>query len=411
MRRLLFFFVALLPLSLMAQESNGEAVRQAEQVFSFIQQDQADILYERLADDMRKMVTKNQLGGAMQQAEQLVGKYQKHGEWNVNQQDTLTICSSKCFFENGELSVVMVFDKDWMIHGLHLMPVHDEAMHEPLPEGVVELTDTLRAADGLALPCIITLSGLSENPPIVVMVHGSGPLDRDETVMANKPFRDLAHLLASRGISTLRYDKRTFVSQEPVASVEEETINDALAAIELARTYNSNVWLLGHSLGAMLAPLIAEQTELKGVVMMAAPARDMEQVVKDQIEFLSAPGDTKEQKRQALEEMHRQVPQYFVPQHQVKKAQQLNIPMLLLQGERDYQVTMKDFRIWQKKLRKKWKATLISLPSLNHLFIAGEGPSSPQEYMKKGKVSEQVADFIAKFILLPRWFITDARSK
>ena len=410
MRRLLFFFVALLPLSLMAQESNGEAVRQAEQVFSFIQQDQADSLYERLADDMRKMVTKNQLGGAMQQAEQLVGKYQKHGEWNVNQQDTLTICSSKCFFENGELSVVMVFDKDWMIHGLHLMPVHDEAMDEPLPEGVVELTDTVRAADGLALPCIITLSGLSENPPIVVMVHGSGPLDRDETVMANKPFRDLAHLLASRGISTLRYDKRTFVSQEPVASVEEETINDALAAIELARTYNSNVWLLGHSLGAMLAPLIAEQTELKGVVMMAAPARDMEQVVKDQIEFLSAPDDTKEQKRQTLEEMHRQVPQYFVPQHQVKKAQQLNIPMLLLQGERDYQVTMKDFRIWQKKLRKKWKATLISLPSLNHLFIVGEGPSTTQEYMKKGKVSEQVADIIAKFILLPRWFITDARS-
>ena len=410
MRRLLFFFVALLPLSLMAQESNGEAVRQAEQVFSFIQQDLADILYERLADDMRKMVTKNQLGGAMQQAEQLVGKYQKHGEWNVNQQDTLTICSSKCFFENGELSVVMVFDKDWMIHGLHLMPVHDEAMDEPLPEGVVELTDTVRAADGLALPCIITLSGLSENPPIVVMVHGSGPLDRDETIMVNKPFRDLAHLLASRGISTLRYDKRTFVSQEPVASVEEETINDALAAIELARTYNSNVWLLGHSLGAMLAPLIAERAELKGVVMMAAPARDMEQVVKDQIEFLSAPGDTKEQKRQALEEMHRQVPQYFVPQHQVKKAQQLNIPILLLQGERDYQVTMKDFRIWQKKLRKKWKATLISLPSLNHLFIAGEGPSTTQEYMKKGKVSEQVADIIAKFILLPRWAIIDARS-
>ena len=411
MHKLLFLLFALLPLSLMAQESNGEAVRQAEQIFSFIQQDQADSLYERLADDMRKMVTKNQLGGAMKQAEQLAGKYQKHGEWNVNQQDTLTICSSTCSFENGELSVVMVFDKDWMIHGLHLMPVHDEVMHEPLPEGVVELTDTVRAADGLALPCIITLSGLSENPPIVVMVHGSGPLDRDETVMANKPFRDLAHLLASRGISTLRYDKRTFVSQEPVVSVEEETINDALAAIDLARTYNSNVWLLGHSLGAMLAPLIAEQTELKGVVMMAAPARDMEQVVKDQIETLSAPGDTKEQKRQALEEMHRQVPQYFVPQHQVKKAQQLNIPMLLLQGERDYQVTMKDFRIWQKKLRKKWKATLISYPSLNHLFIDGEGPSTPQEYMKKGKVSEQVADIIAEFILLPRWFITDARSK
>ncbi|MCR4958887.1 MAG: alpha/beta fold hydrolase [Prevotella sp.] len=398
MRRLLFLLLTLLPLNMLAQLDTQDAVRQAERIFSFLQYDQTDSLYERLADDMRAMVDKDQLSGAMKQAEQLAGAYQEHGEWTVNLQDTLTICSSVCRFENGELSAVIVFDRGWMIHGLHLMPRHDEVKHEPLPEGIVELTDTVRAADGLALPCIITLSGLTQHPPIVVMVHGSGPLDSDETVMANKPFRDLARLLALRGISTLRYDKRTYVSHEPVASVEVETINDALAAIALARTYNNNVYLLGHSLGAMLAPAIAEQDSLQGIVMMAAPARDMEQVVIDQVENLSPPEATKEQKAQALADLHSQMPHYFVPQHQVQKALRLHIPILLLQGERDYQVTMKDFRIWQKKLRKKKNATLIAYPALNHLFIPGEGPPTPQEYMKKGSVSEQVADDIATFL-------------
>lgn len=382
----------------MAQADSGEAARHAEHIFSLLQHDSVDSLYERLADDMRQMLTKDRLKGVMKQAEQLAGAYREHGEWTVNRQDTLTICSSSCLFENGELSVVVVFDDAWMIHGMHLMPKHDETKEEPLPEGVVELNDTVHTSDGLALPCVITLSGYAAEPPIVVLVHGSGPLDRDETVMSNKPFRDLAHLLALRGVSTLRYDKRTYVSQHPVASVEEETINDALAAIALARTYNNNVYLLGHSLGAMLAPIIASRAELKGIVMMAAPARDMEQVVKDQLEHLSAPDATKEQKRQALEEMHRQVPHYFVPQHQVRLAQRLCTPLLLLQGERDYQVTMEDFRIWQKKLRKRANAILISYPALNHLFIAGEGTSTPQEYMKAGKVSEQVADDIARFI-------------
>lgn len=399
MPRLLFFLLSLLPLTMMAQEDSEEVVRRADHIFSFLQHDQADSLYDVLAYDMRQMVTREQLSGVMQQVEQQAGNYREHSQWEVVHRDSLTVCSTTCFFENGRLALVMAFDDAWLLHGLRLMPIPEKTEDEPLPDGVVEMTDTVHTADGVALPCVITLSGLSAAPPVVVMVHGSGPLDRDETVMANKPFRDLAHLLALRGISSLRYDKRTFVSREPVTSVEEETVNDALAAVALARTYSNNVYVLGHSLGAMMAPAIAAATALKGIVMMAAPARDLEQVVGDQLDFLAAPGATKEQKQQALSDMRRQAPHYFVPHHQVQQALRLSTPMLLLQGERDYQVTMTDFRIWQKKLGKKKHVTLIAYPALNHLFIPGEGPATPQEYMKKGMVSEQVADDIAKFIM------------
>ena len=85
----------------------------------------------------------------------------------------------------------------------------------------------------------------------------------------------------------------------------------------------------------------------------------------------------------------------------VKTAKDLSQPILILQGERDYQVTMKDFEIWKKELQTNSKNTFISYAKLNHLFIKGEGKCTPAEYQVSGNVSEQVvkdiADWIKKF--------------
>jgi len=83
--------------------------------------------------------------------------------------------------------------------------------------------------------------------PAVVLVHGSGPQDRDETIGPNKPFRDLAWGLASQGIAVLRYDKRTKVHGAMMAgaveqfTVKEETIDDALAAVALLRGTDGSI--------------------------------------------------------------------------------------------------------------------------------------------------------------------------
>jgi len=95
----------------------------------------------------------------------------------------------------------------------------------------------------IRLPATVLQPG--DDVPIVVMVHGSGALDRDETVFSNKPFREIAEGLAARGIATLRYDKRTFVYRQPVATMDDETILDALSAISVAHRYSKRVYLLG----------------------------------------------------------------------------------------------------------------------------------------------------------------------
>ena len=82
-----------------------------------------------------------------------------------------------------------------------------------------------------------------------------------------------------------------------------------------------------------------------------------------------------------------------------KTASKLAIPMLILQGERDYQVTMDDYAAWRKAVGNRKGVVMKSYPSLNHLFISGEGGSMPEEYRKPGHVAEKVMDDIANFIL------------
>jgi fermentation-respiration switch protein FrsA (DUF1100 family) len=81
-----------------------------------------------------------------------------------------------------------------------------------------------------------------------------------------------------------------------------------------------------------------------------------------------------------------------------EKAKTLNLPMLILQGERDYQVSMKDFDLWKAAVGGGKGVVMKSYPALNHLFVAGVGKSLPAEYAKPGHVAVEVVDEIAAFV-------------
>jgi hypothetical protein len=79
-------------------------------------------------------------------------------------------------------------------------------------------------------------------------------------------------------------------------------------------------------------------------------------------------------------------------------AKKLKMPMLILQGERDYQVTMKDFEGWTTALRGRKNVSFRVYPTLNHLFMAGEGKSVPSEYENVGHVAPEVVEDIARWL-------------
>jgi fermentation-respiration switch protein FrsA (DUF1100 family) len=260
--------------------------------------------------------------------------------------------------------------------------------------------------------------------PAAVLVHGSGPNDRDETVGGAKVFKDLAEGLASRGIAVLRYEKRTKQYGARVAAiknytVEEETVEDAVKAIALLRTLpeidGQKVFVIGHSLGGYVAPRIAEQDgKLAGLVLMAANARPMEDLLVEQMQYLGVTGvpldnaKVLQAKVKKLEPGDDDAPAigglpaaYWVDlkgYDPAAAAKNLGLPMLILQGERDYQVTMTDFGRWKSAAGTAKNVVMKSYPPLNHLFIAGEGKSLPAEYNKPGHVAPAVIEDIAAFI-------------
>src|SRR6202008_4493727 len=117
------------------------------------------------------------------------------------------------------------------------------------------------------LPGLLTYPSRMDYPvPAVVLVHGSGPHDADETIGPNKPFADLASGLASRGVAVLRYVKRTkqypHCAQEKNFTYNQETVEDAAAAGHSLLGQDcvdaAKIFVVGHSLGATLAPRIAQ---------------------------------------------------------------------------------------------------------------------------------------------------------
>lgn len=267
--------------------------------------------------------------------------------------------------------------------------------------------------------------------PGVVLVHGPGALDRDETVYGNRMFRDLAEGLASRGIAVLRYDKRTKVYGDKMSdmdfTIQDETVDDALKAVALLRRQPevdpTRIFVLGHSLGGYISPRIAlKDARLAGLVFMAANARPIEDVALEQNEYLVHQGtDPPPEVLKRLEELRAEVSKVkqlepgksnplvvmglpsgylldlkgYDPATQAKR---LALPMLFLQGGRDFQVTMKDFGIWKNALGARSNATFRSYPALNHLFIAGEGQGNPAEYRTPGNVDGTVISDLAAFI-------------
>jgi len=281
----------------------------------------------------------------------------------------------------------------------------------------------------LILPGTLSLPRGRDKAPAVVLVHGSGPHDRNEAIGPNRPFQDLAQGLASRGIASLRYEKRTKVYPERFAvtqrfTVREEVMEDAAAAVALllrrAEVDGGRVVLVGHSLGGTLAPRIAvAEPRIAAVIILAGATRPIPDLMVEQIEYiggLSGRPDAAEASAQLRAEAARArraksdddgppilncPPSYWADLNAydaAAAAASLSLPMLILQGGRDYQVTSRDLFRFKAALEGHANATIREFPRLNHLFMAGEGKSRPEEYDRPSHVDGEVIEAIAAFV-------------
>lgn len=420
-------------LAVFAQDTNMD---RAKHVYELFITDQADSIHALLSEELQKQLSPEVFRGMLRQTERQFGKLLSQGEWQKESAQGIILYYSDLQFERYSLRFLLSFDADGKMNTIRLVPVPATSTAQPLAydkEKMLERSVTVGAA-GFRLPGTLTLPACEGKHPLVILVHGSGPQDRDETIGPNKPFRDLAWGLAARGIATLRYEKRTkvygaaCVPEGREMDYDTECVDDVVEIVRWAKAQPDvaadSVYVLGHSLGATLAPRIAKRADgVAGIVLVAALARPLEDAVVEQTAYVSSLTDASGVAGQQIEDIKRQadnikklgtpefddkiplllgIPRSYWAFANVYKpvevAAGLALPMLILQGERDYQVTMEDFGLWRLGLLRNKNAFFKSYPKLNHLLQEGSGKATPFEYYRESPVAGYVIEDIASFI-------------
>jgi uncharacterized protein len=328
--------------------------------------------------------------------------------------------------EHGPFTIVVTVTDAGELAGLRLTPgraADPAAPWEPPGYADTDAFDEREVTIGTGPTAVPgTLSLPHRTGPGVVLLTGSGPNDRDSTLGPNKPLKDLAWGLATLGIAVLRFDKVTHAHGAAARANRAFTLVDeylphALAAIHQLQQHTDRVYVLGHSLGGTVAPRVAAaEPSTAGVVILAGGAQPLHWAAVRQLRHLGTP-------QSAVDEMARRATvvdspgltpdtpdddlPFTVPAaywldlrgyDPVATAAALDTPILVVQGGRDYQVTVDDdLTRWQAGLPD---ATVRVYPADNHLFFPGTEPSTPAEYETPQHMDLDVITDIATWLAL-----------
>lgn len=276
--------------------------------------------------------------------------------------------------------------------------------------------------------------------PAVIIVGGSGPTDRDGTVGKYKPYKEYAQELVKNGVAVLRYDKRTFTHSQQMLifpdileefSLSDEYVLDAIAGLELLAKHDQidpkKIFLLGHSQGANVAPMIASQYngDLAGVIMLAPNHSPIHHLLYHQIEFIANLDGTVDETEalhiQEAKELRDYVdspdfgvnfdpskalgifPKYW---NEIKSYDPIlaitsltdRSKFLILHGNKDYQVPPTEANIFEIYLSAEKNVSIFAVSNANHIFHNIEGQMGPQNYTEDNELSIEMIRLVSNFI-------------
>lgn len=291
-------------------------------------------------------------------------------------------------------------------------------------EFIVE--DTIVTTGKFKMNAKLTIPVSKKSVPAVVMVHGSGPQDMDETINSLKPFKDLAEALAKKGIASLRYDKITYTHinelvKEYDFTIYEEVVYDALSAVNLLKDNSkidaNNIFILGHSLGAQFSPIILnEDSSINGAIMLAGTPRHLLDVLIDQVKIQSE--DVYKQiypiyeyirnLKEVVAGEEKQLyfgcyQKYWVHYNGINiesetiKASEKH-PLLIMQGGLDLQVAPSTQDLYKTILKDNPKVVYKYYDLLNHCFVDGSGETIANAYTFEKQIPDEVIMDIVSFI-------------
>lgn len=386
--------------------------------------------YEKVSNDfnesIKKKIDTQSLKVAYENVTKVSGNYIGVYSANYTSEKNIATVVTLLEYENNGVSVSISYDLDGKICGIWLNNVNIKTQltnNEFLEEKEITVGE-------YNLKGVVTTPKNTENYPVAVLVQGSGQSDFDETIGGNKPFKEIAHRLAENGIASVRINKRLYQNPDLMnedITIWKEYMDDIYAAIDWVKeNVSEDVYIIGHSQGAMSGAKIALDNDVKGLVMMAGTTRELEEIVYDQnIATLEIDENySKKEKEKIIDALEKGIEDihnleegdnkiilgipssYWLSLRDLDTENilknELDIPVLILQGEKDFQVSYeKDFLMMKDKLSENKNIEFISYENLNHLFMPQSKPGviDVSEYEEENHIEKKVTDDISNFIL------------
>jgi dienelactone hydrolase len=345
--------------------------------------------------------------------------------------DELTRVSVTVGFAKGDLKVSVSTTGDGLLHGLLISAPGEWAPPSyAAPKRFAE-HEVVVGEGPLAVPGTLTVPRGTGPFPAAILLAGGGPFDRDGTAGPLKPLKDLAWGLGSRGVACLRFDKVGAVHAEVLAEMLEFTaadeylpyVRDAYRQLAQSPEIDSDrIHIVGHSMGAKMAPRAAEaEPRIAGLVLMAADAAPMQRSAVRVVRYLAGLGVAPDEMIAVMEQQAANVERadlssstptddlplgysgaYWLDMRgydPVATAKKLTQPMLILQGGRDYQVTVDDdLALWRAGIGDRADVDIRVYDADNHMFAPGTGRSTPAEYGSPANVDSAVVDDIVRWL-------------
>ncbi|MBK0380551.1 serine aminopeptidase domain-containing protein [Mucilaginibacter segetis] len=332
----------------------------------------------------------------------------------------------KATFEKAVFLLNLSLNDDNQLTGLLLSPYKEEAATVPLDASVVETPVLLKTFTGSISGSLTMPKNPTGKVPVVLIIAGSGPTDRDgnspKLGLNGNTYKMLANALGKNNIAVLRYDKRMIgLSASSTKENElrfEDYVDDAVGLINMLNNDErfSGIIVLGHSEGSLVGMLASRDQPVKGFISVAGAGRPADKIVTEQIK--SQPKFLVDNFNKMLDSLKRgkitddidpalypiarpSIQPYLMswfrydPTRVIKK---LKMPILIIQGTSDIQVPVED----AEKLKKaKSDATLAIIKGMNH--ILKEAPQNREEniatYSKPElPLAPELVDDIVNFI-------------
>lgn len=415
MKHLFLLFCLLFSVSGFSQTKEKET---AEKFMNYIFKN-ADFKnsYQMFSETAKQNISEEQFSQAMFQLTLVLGKFQKVREVHVSEGAVYFYST----FDKQTLDVVVPLNENLEVNGIF---VNNHKEFFQTDNNSLSITN-----DGISLPGTLLLVKENNQKKMVVLIHGSGPQDRDQTIGQLKPFKEIADYLFAQGISSYRYDKRTLVAPKSFnekSTPEDEVVADVRIIVSYLKEHypEYQIILLGHSLGAYLLPrIINTSSAVSKAIFLAAPARGFDRILLEQVTYLNQL-DSLNVSNEMLNRVKTQVEllhsdkfnlkvastelplnlsasywDYLLKYKPLKEVKLLYLPMFFAQGGKDYQVSETDFNLWKQILFKNTLARFKFYPDLTHLFFFSQDVPSPKDYNKSEPMNKEFLKDLSEFIL------------